>query len=320
VTEADAPQILVVGSGSIGRRHVSNLVALGARVTSMDPDEARAIATDAHEFRPFDLSALDAYEGIVIAGPSNIHGSQTAAALRAGAKVLVEKPLTTDVDELDSLLRDDAGHRIMVGFNLRLHEPIRRVVEAVRSGSIGHPHIVRLWFGSWLPDWRPAVDYRTTYSAHRELGGGVLNDAIHELDLLIWLAGSGHFEVVGAIVDCVGPLEIDVEDTVVAALQHESGLVASVSLDYLSRCYRRGMEIVGDERTIRFDWARNVIELEDGTGIRSEHVDVPIAESYREEASAFLDFVTGKSSPPVDGNVAAESVRIAAAIRRAAHP
>ena len=57
------------------------------------------------------------------------------------------------------------------------------------AGSVGSSS-VRLWFGSWLPDWRPAVDYRPTYSARAELGGGVLLDAIHELDMLVWLLGA----------------------------------------------------------------------------------------------------------------------------------
>ena len=60
------------------------------------------------------------------------------------------------------------------------------------------------WFGSWLPDWRPDVDYRETYSAQRSLGGGVLLDAIHELDLLVWLAGGAQLEVIGAVLERSG--------------------------------------------------------------------------------------------------------------------
>ena len=186
--------------------------------------------------------------------------------------MLVEKPLATGSDGLDDLVSAGKG-RLMVGYNLRLHEPIRRLVDLVHGGRVGRVSSVRVWFGSWLPDWRPAVDYRTTYSARADLGGGVLFDAIHELDILVWLLGVEPFDVVGAVVDRLGPLEIDVEDTVKAVLRHSSGVAAEVSLDYLSRRYRRGIEVVGDAATVRLDWARSVLEIEDGDGIEVQAAD-----------------------------------------------
>src|SRR5947209_4960132 len=83
----------------------------------------------------------------------------------------------------------------------------RRTVALVHAGKAGRVSAVRLWFGSWLPDWRPNVDYRTTYSARANLGGGVLLDAIHELDLCLWLLGGEPVDVIGAVVGRFGPLE-----------------------------------------------------------------------------------------------------------------
>jgi predicted dehydrogenase len=176
-----------------------------------------------------------------------------------------------------------------------------------------------VWFGSWLPDWRPSVDYRTTYSAQAALGGGVLLDAIHELDLLIWLLGVDGFSVVGAVVDRLGPLDIDVEDTVIAVLLHEQGVAIEVALDYLSRRYRRGIEIVGDRATARFDWARSVLEVEDFYGLHRDTFSIPVARSYELEAEHFLAVMDGQSDPAVDAATGAASVRLADAIRRAAH-
>src|SRR5207249_3470503 len=150
---------------------------------------------------------------------------------------------------------------------------------------------IRVWFGSWLPDWRPAVDYRQSYSARAELGGGVLLDAIHELDLLVWLMGDADFAVAGSIVARVGPLDIDVEDTVRALLRHSTGVVADVSLDYLSRRYRRGVEVIGDRATVRLDWARSVIEIEDRAQVDVEPVATSVDRSYELEAAHFLAFV-----------------------------
>ena len=266
---------------------------------------------------PFDLDGLGGYEAVVVASPSVFHPEQTLAALATGARVLVEKPLATQPEVLDAIV-DAAGDRLMVGYNLRFHEPVARVVELVREGRVGRVHAARVWFGSWLPDWRPNVDYRTTYSAQHALGGGVLLDAIHELDLLVWLFGDDLFDVEGAVVGRVGPLAIDVEDTVAAVLRHDTGAVVDLTLDYLSRRYRRGVEVVGADATVRLDWARAVIEVEDAAGVECVAADVPVSESYAKQADHFLRFVAGDVTPPVDAIEGARSVRLAAAIRDAA--
>jgi predicted dehydrogenase len=205
----------------------------------------------------------------------------------------------------------------MVGYNLRLHRPVEQLMELVHGGDVGDILSTRLWFGYWLPDWRPDTDYRSSYSARAALGGGVLLDAIHEIDLLVWLANGDAFDVVGSVVARFGPLEIDVEDTVAALLRHHDGWVADLTLDYLSRAYRRGIEVVGSKATARFDWARQVVELEGPNGPRSWPATAPVADSYRREAERFLAFVDG--APPVVGGVeAARSVRLADAIRAAA--
>lgn len=311
-------RVLVLGAGSIGSRHARELEAAGAAVDVADPDPARAAGAGAGRAVPFDLDGMAGYDGIVVASPTTFHADQARAALETtDALVFVEKPLTTGTDGLDDLVRLGKD-RLMVGYNLRLHEPVRRLVELVHDGRAGQVSSLRLWFGSWLPDWRPAVDYRTTYSARADLGGGVLADAIHELDLLVWLLGAGPFQVDGAVVDRLGPLEIDVEDTVAALLRHPSGVVATVSLDYLSRRYRRGVEVIGDRATVRLDWARAVIEVEDAGGVATEPAAVPVARSYARQAERFLAWIAGEAEPPVDGETGAASVRLAEEIRAAA--
>jgi predicted dehydrogenase len=310
------PSVLVLGAGSAGSRHARLLGSAGAAVTITDPDSERATAT-ALATIPFDLDGIGGYDAVVVASPSVFHPEQTLAALATGAKVLVEKPLATHTEPLDAIVAA-AGDRLMVGYNLRFHEPVARVVELVREGRVGRVHAAHVWFGSWLPDWRPTVDYRTTYSAQRALGGGVLLDAIHELDVLLWLFGDDQFAVEGAVVDRVGPLAIDVEDTVTAVLRHDSGAVVDLSLDYLSRRYRRGAEVIGAEATVRLDWARAVIEIEDASGVECLAADSPVSASYERQAEHFLRFVAGEAAPPVDADEGARSVRLAAAIRDAA--
>ena len=310
--------VLVVGSGSIGARHARNLASLGAEVFLADPDASRAAEVAAEVgATPVEFSSLMFAErdAVVVASPTGAHVAQASAALAAGARVLVEKPLVVTLDDFAAIEAD--AERIMVGYNLRLHQPIEQLMEMVHGGNVGDILNARLWFGFWLPDWRPGSDYRESYSARSALGGGVLLDAIHELDLLVWLANGDAFDVVGAVVERLGPLEIDVEDTVAALLQHHDGWVADIALDYLSRSYRRGIEVVGTAGTARLDWARQVVELEGSDGVRSWPATTPVSASYEREAERFLAFVDG-APPVVGGAEGAQSVRLADAIRSAA--
>lgn len=319
---AAALRVLVLGAGSAGARHARLLAEAGATVTVADPDAGRAEAVAAAT--PGDRVVARAgtwteriepgWDAVVVASPSAHHAAQAAAALEAGTRVLVEKPLATSSADAEALA-GGAGDRLAVAYNLRYHPPLRRVAELVHGGGTGPVRSWRLWFGQYLPDWRPGVDYRSTYSARRDLGGGILLDASHELDLLQWLAGPGPWEVRGSVVGTFGDLALDVEDTAVALLTGTDGVVASVSLDCLSRRYRRGVEAVGAEATVRLDWSRQVLEVEDGSGVRSEPADAPVSESYRAQAVATCRWLADGSPMPVSAADGAAVVALAERIR-----
>lgn len=302
--------VLVVGAGSIGARHARNLIAAGAQVDVMDPDEAKARAITGARAVPYTVGRFAYYGGVVVASPSSFHAEQLGTALDGGAKVLVEKPIALRVADVAML--EGESERVMVGYNLRFYEPVCRLRHLTREA--GRIRMARFWFGSYLPDWRPGVDYRTTYSAQSHLGGGVLYDAIHELDLMIWWFGAD-LAVRAAMVTTIGPLDIDVEDTVKALLQSSEGVIVELSLDYLSRRYRRGIELVGDEATVRLDWGRQVIEVEKREEVTILPVTVPIADSYYRQTQHFLRWLDGGPPPPVDGRSGLLSLGLVEEIR-----
>lgn len=303
------PRIHVIGGGSIGLRHARNLEAAGARVTVWDPApspdlERSGLAGD----EPWPTA-----DGYVVASPTVHHAEHLARALDVGGRVFVEKPIAVAPAEVADLVAAH-GDRMMVGYNLRLHEPLVALADTLRSGRVGEVHGARLWFGQYLPDWRPTVDYRRTYSARRDLGGGVLLDAIHEIDLAVWMLGPD-LDVHSALVTRVGDLELDVEDTVRALLVTGTGAPVDLSLDYLSRTYRRGVELVGSEATARYDWARGLLDIEDASGRSERRFDTPVGRSYELEAAAFLRFVADGDAPPVDGRAGLRSLELAHEIR-----
>ena len=314
---APAPRVLVVGAGSAGSRHARLCADLGADVAVFDTDGDRAASVAERlgvaVVRDPAAAAQDV-DGVIVATPSSLHLDHALDALDAGALVMVEKPSATTPEDADRLAAA-GGDRLAVAYNLRFHAPVAELVGRVHAGDVGAVHSARLWFGQWLPDWRPGVDYRTVYSARSDLGGGILLDASHELDLVVWLFGPGRYELLGGGTARVGPLEIDVEDTAAALLRSPSGARVIVDLDCLSRRYRRGIEIIGSEKTIRLDWARGTLETEDGSGTTSEPAEVAVEQSYREQARSYLGWLAGGPRPPVGGAGGAGVVALAEGIR-----
>lgn len=306
---------LVLGGGSAGQRHARLLAARGVDVSLTDPNPLRCAAPEGVRIVPFDDDVITRFAAVVIASPSSVHEAQAIRCLDAGAKVMVEKPMA--LDEAGARRVCERGsERVMVAYNLRVHPPVERFMELTRNGTAGRILSARLWFGSYLPSWRPRTDYRQTYSAQAELGGGVLLDAIHELDLAIWLLGRD-IMVKGSLVRRVSDLEIDVEDIVTAVAEAGTGTILTLSLDYLSRRYRRGMEVVGTLATIRLDWATGDITVEREDDVQRESAATPVSHSYERQADRFVSWLEDGVAPPVDGEEGVASVRLADQIRAA---
>ena len=145
--------------------------------------------------------------------------------------------------------------------NLRFHRGILGLRDLLPE--LGAVRFVRSSFGYDLRLWRPGTDYRESYSARAALGGGILLDAIHELDYLLWLLGP--VASVSAELDRVSDLEIDVEDTALLSLRFESGVLGAVDLNFVEPAYRRQCVIVGSEAVASWDWTAAASQCADGT-------------------------------------------------------
>ena len=312
--------VAVLGQGSIGRRHARLLLEAGCDVVVYDPLAPPGGVTGVRRANSA-IEALDNADAAVVASPSSEHLAQATLALEHGCHVLVEKPLAVAPAGTQALVERAAaaGLVLAVGFNLRFHPGPSQLRAAVASGAIGRPLRGELTFGSWLPGWRPGTDYRTSYSAKRELGGGVLLDAIHELDYAAWILG----DVIeaSAWLAHVSELELDVEDTALLTLRHAAGALTAITLDYLDRAYRRGCRIVGSEGSVDWRWGSERITLFGGNGdAREQTVPSSVEGSYRAQIAAFMaaveDGAIEDGAALCDGAAGAHAVAIADAARR----
>lgn len=297
-------RFVIVGAGSVGRRHLRNLASLGERdLVAVDPrpDRRRAAEEEAGALtRPvFDRGLAEEAQAVFITAPTALHVETALIAARAGCHLFVEKPLSNTLDHVDELV-DICRQKGLVGFvgsNWKFHPALRRMKALLEGGAIGRPVAARFSFGQYLPDWHPWEDYRETYSARRGLGGGAIFDS-HELDYLTWLLGPA--ERVSCLAARVGDLEIETEDVAGILLRLKSGALAQVHLDYLSRAYQRRHEIWGTEGALIWD-VRSGVEM-----YRAEEKKwdtwpadprYDLNQMYVDEVRHFLECLRGRERP-----------------------
>lgn len=314
-------KIGVLGCGSIGQRHIRNLVALGSSVAAHDPSAEQLAAAVALGAQPVtDTGELFAGrpDAIFVCTPPAFHAEGLRAALGAGADVFVEKPIASDASGIDELIAEaERSKRIFaVGYNLRFHTGLRKAKALVDEGAIGRPLIVRAEFGQYLPDWRPTRDYREGYNASERLGGGVLLDQSHELDYVRWIFGE--VRSVSAVVARVSDLAIDVEDTALLHVRLANGPLVEIHLDSVRRDYRRGCTVIGTEGTLEWD-LRSGVRLTTATGGREDFATAPdINDMYVDEVRHFIECCTTRARPLVGGADGLRVLQITLAAKRAA--
>lgn len=305
-------RVLVVGLGSIGRRHLANLRTLlppseivvwhqhskPADHAAPPPEANRVVYAleDALAFKP---------EIAIVASPAALHVQTALSLAQAGVHLLIEKPLSDSLDGVDALLELCRSKKLalLVAYNLRFSESLRAVKQALLDGRIGRIMSLRAEVGQYLPDWRPNVDYRKGVSAQKKLGGGVLLELSHELDYVHWLAGE--VESVAAQAGKLSDLELDVEDTAEIILRFKNGAFGSVHLDMTQRSMTRTCRIVGTAGTLTWDALAHEArcysaDSRDWSELHPARV-LDRNELYVAELKHFLNCVNGVETPLVDG-------------------
>ncbi|NSW51321.1 MAG: Gfo/Idh/MocA family oxidoreductase [Anaerolineae bacterium] len=251
-------KFLIAGFGSIGRRHFRNLAALGendivllrTHRSTLDDDEIHGVPAES----TIEAALKHWPDAVIIANPTANHLAVAIPAAQAGCHILVEKPVSDTLDGIDDLRSALAHHQrqLLVGFQFRYHPGLRRVKELLDRNVIGRPLLARAHWGEYLPDWHPWEDYRGSYAARKDLGGGVVRTLSHPLDYLRWLMGD--VEQVKAITGNFSDLELsDVEDMGEIQLRFLNGAFGSLNVNYFQRPARHDLEIVGTKGTIRWD-------------------------------------------------------------------
>ena len=240
---------LIIGYGSIGQRHTAILQKLGHQIFLVTKRDIEGIKCYQAAKTALDSLSIDY---VVISNKTAEHFDTLVEVISSGfsGPILVEKPLFESRRPLPELNYQN----VFIAYNLRFH-PILQSLRRILRDSV---FTVNVYTGQYLPDWRPARDYRQTYSASTAAGGGVLQDLSHELDYLSWLWGP--WKRLAAIGGKLGRLEIESDDVFCLLLELEKCPAVNIQINYLDRVSRREIIINTQDLSIKADLVNNFIE------------------------------------------------------------
>ena len=307
-------RIVVVGVGSIGRRHAR---LLGERhdleVEICEPDDAsleiaRRELGDLHNHASYETVLSDPPEIVLIATPQPLHRSQTIAALEAGCHVLCEKPMSNDLEDARAMQEaaSSASTVLDIGFPFHFHPAFIRIKTLIEEGALGTVLHAHFRVGSY-------VTLVNSLSRHqRDLEGALFLDYAHQPDIFYLLFGR---RPKGIYVTGIqgGNMELTSNPNVMDILcDYEDAFSTSIHLNFLQHPARSECEIVGDEGWLNLDVATGLLRLGnrgDGSETAETHF-VDIDELLRLEHQAFFDAVDGKREPESPASQAIVSMEI----------
>lgn len=287
-------KIAFVGVGSIAKRHIKNLTQI-----LLQQKEDFVIDLYRHSVKVLEpeLSGLvnriyldsedinEAYDIVFITNPTSEHFETVKRWLPYAQNMFIEKPVFSDCENCSELLlKTEATY--YVACPLRYSSALQYVKNKI---DISKVFSVRAVCSSYLPDWRPGQDYRKVYSAHRDMGGGVSIDLIHEWDYLTWLFGSPN--KIKSVISKVSSLEIDSDDIATYIGVYDDKVI-ELHLDYFGRKNMREVYLYTPEDTIKVDLTNSRIEyMKSGEIIE---LDENRDDMQKAELIHFLDIVNHK--------------------------
>ncbi len=260
--------ILVIGCGSVGKRHLKNLINIGIsknKIFAIDTREDRL-----QEVRNLGISnTFDSIEDVlkfninasIVCSPTSMHIDQSIKLLDNNIHILMEKPLCNNLDEVEKLINLKNKNKLvfMMAYVFRFSPLTIKVKELLDNNEIGKILYARGEFSEYLPDWHPWEDYRDFYMAKKELGGGSILDQCHIMDLFHFMFGK--FASVYAFNSKISDLEIQADDIAEMIVKFENKVIASIHTDIFGRKHKKRFEIKGDKGNIIWDFYDKNVKL-----------------------------------------------------------
>lgn len=323
---------LIAGLGSIGNRHLNNLMTLGVkRITVL-----RRPGSNPHFGVPPGVNVVhDVASAIecspsfaVVCTPSSRHVSLAVQLISHGTPCLIEKPLHDRIDASVNELAEIsaasiAGQLSGMAYCMRFHRAYAMAAGMLAGGELGRCIYGKAWFEGYLPEWHPWENFAQSYAASNRLGGGALRTLDHEIDFMNWSLGRA-VESTGLTAN-VGGIQIEADEVAHLCSRHNSGCSSQICLALCRKPPSRGFEFVCQNGVLRYCLESKRLKVCRHAGNWETLLNLPETETDRMYLELLREFVqqiqTGKASPLIPGVEAGiNSLRIIDACRETANP
>ena len=287
--------ILIIGLGSVGKKHVTAIMraAPGSVIYALRSSpqaEVYEAVKNISSLREINTQP----DFVIISNPTSIHKTSLRNVLELNCPVFIEKPVFDNLDGADELIKQirDRNGITYIACNMRFHPAIVYLRNYLRD--LQHQvNEVNIYCGSYLPDWRPGTDFRTSYSANANMGGGVHLDLIHELDYCVWLFGQPLS--VNSLKTSNSSLHINAVDHAQFQFKYPH-FTAAISLNYYRKDAKREIEIITAHNTIVADLLTNRI-INKTSGEVLYETAFSMKDTYLDQMKYFISHITQQQQP-----------------------
>ena len=259
-------KIIFFGLGSIGQRHLQNVVKLypEAKIYCYKQSKNTFLIKNGKKFnkvnilKKYNITQIKSlieikkikFNYAFITNPSSMHLKYAIFLAKLGINIFIEKPLsnsTSNVNKLKKIFKEKRN-KCMVGFNLRFNDCYKYIKKKLQINFFGKIYKVDIFNGEYLPNYHNYENYKNTYAAKKKLGGGVLLTQIHELDLILSLFGKPK-KIISHVCK-LSNLKIDVEDNVDIIMAYRNKFIVNLHMDYFTKPSIRYFKIFGTKKDL----------------------------------------------------------------------
>lgn len=285
-------KVIIIGLGSIAQKHISALRRLDSsiEVVALRSSTIGKKIDGVKDIYSWEEIRAEKPDFIIVSNPTYMHFSTLQQLKDYQIPLFIEKPLFSMKGEKEKELVSQFSKQQIptyVACNLRFLHSIQKIKERIKNERVNE---VNVYCGSYLPEWRPNIDYRTVYSANKDMGGGVHLDLIHELDYVHWIFGQPQHT--SAVFKNNSSLDIDALDYANYVWQY-TGFCISIILNYYRPVPKRSMEIICESGIYWVDLLKNTITFNDEVTFSSEQ---RIADTYVDQLSFFINNILTEKS------------------------
>lgn len=317
-------KILVVGYGSMGKRHVNNLLT--------NSNAQIIICTKRNDLKLLKRKRTQVYNSLdrcleekpdigIVTNETSYHILTAIKLAKSGLDLFLEKPLSDSMKDVKTLSSIVKRKRLItqMGCHLRFHPCIKKIKQLLSQKTAGRIISAQVETGSYLPDWHSYEDYRLGYAAKKDLGGGVVLTQIHEIDYLYWFFGDVKevFSITGKFSD----LELDVDDTSSNLIRFKNNVISEVHLDYIQRPDFKSCKLKGTKGVIYWNSDSDDVKFYDMKKrkwlLKIKIKNFEKNSMYVEEIKHFLRCVKERKETINDINQGIKTLEISLAMKKA---